>query len=199
MKDAKQTTRGKNRTGFTLVELMVVIAVIGVLIGLLIPAVQHTRESARRSQCASNLHQVGIALDHYIDSHGTRGIYPRAADLPSTHTAASLGGYLPPLTKVLGPYSENNEQMFACPSDEKYYVTEGLSYEYQGLSGRWGVDANKEPFAGKTRAFLMGRDKRTLKRTWIANDFDPFHGTDSDTGGRNFLYADGHVDNTLIE
>lgn len=75
------TTRWKS--GFTVVELLVVIAIIGVLVALLLPAVQMARESARQTQCRSNLRQCGMAIANYDTSKGK---------LPSSRSIWTVGG-----------------------------------------------------------------------------------------------------------
>ena len=75
--------------GFTLVEILVVIAIIGTLVGLLLPAVQQARQAALRSQCQSNLRQIGIAMFSYADAR--RGL-PFASGRPRPGTVVHLEG-----------------------------------------------------------------------------------------------------------
>lgn len=111
------------RKAFTLIELLVVIAIIGLMIGLLLPAVQQAREAARRASCKSNMKQIGIAFNLYLD-RVNRGKFPVAAQMPSLeptfYTSGSRPLY-PTIVSQLGSYIENQKGAFRCPSDITYF------------------------------------------------------------------------------
>ncbi|HEY2147753.1 MAG TPA: DUF1559 domain-containing protein [Pirellulales bacterium] len=69
---------GAARNGFTLIELLVVITIIGILIGLLLPAINAAREAARRTMCSNNLRQIGVGMHNYLSAFG--GFPPGQAD-----------------------------------------------------------------------------------------------------------------------
>jgi prepilin-type N-terminal cleavage/methylation domain-containing protein len=114
------------RRAFTLVELLVVIAIIGVLVSLLLPAVQFARESARRMSCSNNLKQIGVALHTYHDTHkilppaliGSGRWNVKNPELPATnppHRVTNTTGWM-----LLLPFMEQeplyNKAEFGAPA-----------------------------------------------------------------------------------
>lgn len=174
--------------GFTLVELLATISIIGVLVGLLMPAIQSARESSRRSHCLNNLKQIGLALHEYHISFGKfpAGVVHSKDDGDGTGVAGfGWSSFLLPhlqqktLYNLLTlPMGELNDvlktpsgrdlataelSVFRCPSDTGYFLN------------------SDRPFSGAKYA-----DLAAAKSNYIAN-----HGT------RFVTFADKLVDKTL--
>jgi prepilin-type N-terminal cleavage/methylation domain-containing protein/prepilin-type processing-associated H-X9-DG protein len=174
------------RNAFTLIELLVVIAIIGVLIALLLPAVEKVREAANRIQCADNLKQLALAANHY---HDTKGRFPNGL-----HTVDTTGGGYANGTcweVELLPYIEEDNlknrwdyadfrknvaggrdattaqvlKVLLCPSDLLpdlvWYVDGGTQYRYaQGwyALSSYGGNGGRRSYGGPTNDGIFHQD-----------------------------------------
>lgn len=181
------------RRAFTLLELLVVVA----LIGLLMASLAAVRNNARRTACASNLRQVGVALRTYLNGCNDR--MPYASFMPSID-AFPLDGNTPiRIADVLVGDAGNQAKVFHCPNDQgqlergapnqhrSYFDSEGSSYEYQTRLG----GQTLEQFARRIEEFT-GR-KVPVNTIWILRDYNNFHAAGGTPGARRYLYIDGRV------
>jgi prepilin-type N-terminal cleavage/methylation domain-containing protein/prepilin-type processing-associated H-X9-DG protein len=177
----------RRRRAFTLLELLVVVAVIGVLAGLLLPALGRAREAGRATACLSNLRQVGIALQLYVQDFQNRLpiMRDRGMEAPLTNAPPRTNEW-PSVDGVLSNYL-GSVRVLQCPADRRQI------FERTGSSYAW-------------NSLLNGQDAEHLRVLGL--DFDPhqipvffdkeaFHRARGEKKGVNYLYADGHIRNLL--
>lgn len=196
------------KRGFTLVELLVVMAVVGALMALLLPAVQSAREAARRTKCASNLHQLGLAITMYCDAR--QGWFP-----DTVHTVEAEKAWI----NTLAPYLESVDKVRLCPVDphaQERFERKLTSYALNGYLTVEvpGAKRNRNRLRSTTRtvlawelADLKGVSEHNdhvhsynwFRRTnverdlvWrsVAGDIQ----TDRHANGTHFLYVDSRVE-----
>ncbi len=164
---------------FTLIELLVVIAVIASLAALLLPVFGRAKESGRATVCLGNLHQMGLALQLYVQDYRNRLPNMRDHSLTTTNE-------LPGPDLVLSNYL-GNVRVLLCPSDnQNLFQTTGSSYSWNSLLN--GQDADH------LVAFHMNFDPHQIP---LMYDKDRFHRARGLKKEVNYLYADGHIKNLL--
>lgn len=163
---------------FSLLELLVVIGIITILAGLIFPVFQHIQAKSRQTFCASNLRQLGLALQMYAQD-GSRFRLPVCAG--ALDKAAG-----PESMSVLLPYVHNSRTVFHCPSDSKYFTQDGSSYD-------WNVMVNGKEIDEKE---LTMKDIKLIMPVMF--DMDNFHGPAGKITSKNYLYMPANVKTELI-
>lgn len=170
-------------TALTLLELLVVVGVIAALAGLLLPALGRSQESARATACLGNLHQVGLALQLYVDANHNH--LPVMRDVsPDTNDATTNA--FPSPGVVLGP-ELGSSKVLRCPSDILgIFEQTGSSYSWNNLLNGQNAD--------QLQAMGLVFNPTAIP---VFYDKQNFHEALGAAHAVNYLYADGHIKNLL--
>jgi len=163
---------------FTLIELLVTLSIIALLAGILLPALAKARERSRKTGCLGNLHQIGLALNMYLQDN--RFIMPYCTMRPSNPPDNEKS--FPGIAAVLKPYT-GNSGIFLCPGDvdKTWFSREGSSYEWMSEFMINGQSVDE-------KTFVIFEFKK-----FIMMDYDNFHGPAGKLESKNYLYLNARV------
>ena len=164
---------------FTLIELLVVIAIIAILAAMLMPAIARVKEAGKATACLSNLRQIGIGIQLYVQDNNNRLPFMRDQSQTSTNE-------LPGPDVVLSNHV-GNVRVMRCPSDkEQLFEKTGCSYSWNSLLNGQNAD--------HLTVFNLEFDPHQIP---LMFDKEKFHLARGENKAQNFLYADGHIKNLL--
>jgi prepilin-type N-terminal cleavage/methylation domain-containing protein len=194
----------RRRTAFTLIELLVVVSIIALLLGILLPTLSRARVQTRRVSCASQLHQVGVAMMAYMQDSRER--MPSCSFMPSVGPAPLTSDDPVYFADVLKRNLGKQTSVFECPEDRpgrtersapnvglSFFQSERSSYEYRIRLNGLTPDRFNE-ITGGPPWHQHAPDRKVPPATiWFARDYDNFHGKAGQNGARRYVYIDGHV------